>query len=240
MFISYITEAFLVTVIILQTCWHNWKHRNIHDNTASAEPLRGRFIEATDTFLDNAIVFLLSLVVALVVVGSHETVLYNGIITDIACYFAASALIAVASMPRRGSSRNWPFWGVLLICILLLIVATRLSGQYDMSGLNNSLGTSFDDEFDDEFDWLVLSLVPALPYSVGASDYLNLLNFTASSEPFTITSCLIYGLLYYPPSNLYFIDYLYASVLLQEVGYFGGILLFFLLTKIPWPRQFIL
>lgn len=74
-----------------------------------ADPLRGVFVEATEVFLDNAIVFLLSLVVALLVVGIHQTIIYNGIITQLACYFATSAVVAVASMPRRGFNQHWPF-----------------------------------------------------------------------------------------------------------------------------------
>jgi hypothetical protein len=235
MFISYIIEAVLATVIVLQTCWHNWKHRKVPLNTTtSTEVLRGRFVEATDTFLNNAIVFLLSLVVALFVVGLHETILYNGLITDLACYFAASALIAVASMPRRGSSQNTGFWIVLLFSVLVLIISTRLSGQYDFQAV---ISPDDLDPFGAGFALGYLENATYLGYSRGASEYLSQLNYTVPTG-FSTSTCLVYGLIYANPQS-YFINYLFASVFVQEIGYFGGLLLFFLFTVPPWPKQFI-
>jgi hypothetical protein len=140
MFISYIIEAVLATAIIIQTCWHNWKHRTVSlDNGTKDDTLDGRFIEAADTFLNNAIVFLLSLVVALLAVSSHETIVYNGMITKMAYYFSASAIIAVASMPRRGSGQNLALWIVLLVCLTLLVVSAKYR---DSIRLNPPLKTS--------------------------------------------------------------------------------------------------
>jgi hypothetical protein len=241
MFISYIIEAVLATVIILQTCWHNWKHRKVAlGNTSTSEALRGRFVEATDTFLNNGIIFLLSLVVALLVVGSHETILYNGIITDLACYFAASAIIAVASMPRRGATQNKPFWIVLLASILMLILATRLAGQYDIpstfSDTSDELGTEV---WVGELTWQSLTSIPDEGYSYAASSYLDGLNFTAPPTSFSVSDCLLYCLFYTEP-NAFFGTYLPAAVYIQEIGYLGGLLLFFLLTQVAWPKQLIM
>jgi hypothetical protein len=76
-----------------------------------------------------------------------------------------------------------------------------------------------------------------LGYSTGASEYLSQLNYTVPTG-FSTSTCLVYGLIY---ANLqsYFINYLFASVFVQEIGYFGGLLLFFLFTVPPWPKQFI-
>jgi hypothetical protein len=141
-------------------------------------------------------------------------------------------------MTCSGSSRTWTFYCVLLICILLLIVSPRLLGQHDMRGSDN---LQFLDTLFDGIDWWAFIGLAYSPYSLGALGYLNSLDFIASSEtPFAISSCLIYGFLYYTPLNLWVIHYLYSSVLLQEIGYFGHILLFFLLAKLPWLRRFIL
>lgn len=93
----------------MKTCFHNWKYRETDEISRNEEKkaLACQFVEATNVFLDSALVFLLSPVVALVVVGCHESVVYNGVVTNVACYIAGSALLAVAALPRKVSDRAW-------------------------------------------------------------------------------------------------------------------------------------
>ncbi|KAF5513630.1 hypothetical protein CGCF413_v001106 [Colletotrichum fructicola] len=152
MFISYIIASILATLVILQTYWHNWKHRRTPLESLSSDNTEASFVKVANTFLNTGIVLLLSLAVSLVAVASHETILYNGIITHVACYFTASATIAVASMPRRGSDRDSTFWFILLFATLLSTISMNLAGQYDVEFDSPALELA--DTISDNFDSL--------------------------------------------------------------------------------------
>ncbi|ORY71819.1 uncharacterized protein BCR38DRAFT_493513 [Pseudomassariella vexata] len=237
MFISYILEALLASFIIVQTCWHNWRYRKLGSNTtASADTLREDFAQATDTFLDNGIVFLLSLTVALLAVGSHETIVYNGLITQLACYFSASAILAVAAIPRRGFDQRPTLWVTLIICLLLLTFVSGKVGQYD-----TDLG-AFSDERTDKLIFGIGTLGVELKYvqiinSIGATEFFNEFGVSIPPQPFTVSSCLIWGMFYTQPV-LFGDEYLFATVFVEIFGYCLGILLFILLTKIIWWRYY--
>ncbi|OHE94675.1 hypothetical protein CORC01_10076 [Colletotrichum orchidophilum] len=172
MFVSYIIEAILATFIILQTCWHNWKHREIPLENTSDIKTQPNFVGVANAFLNTGIVLLLSLAVALLAVGSRETIFYNGIVTQMACFFAASAVIAVASVPRRGCSRSPIFWIILLFSTLMSTISMNLAGQ-----LNTEFGDPLHALSDTSPDYLDIMLypllIPHLNYSIGASEFLS-------------------------------------------------------------------
>lgn len=247
MFVSYIVAAILATLVILQTCWHNWKHRRTPLESLSSNNTEASFVKVANTFLNTGIVLLLSLAVSLVAVASHETSLYNGIITHVACYFTASATIAVASMPRRGSDRDSTFWFILLFSTLLSTISMNLAGQYDLEfdspalKLADTISDNFD-SFDSLVDLQYLGFIPYLNYSTGASEFPGIQSsrqFTASTN-FTAASCLVWSFLYQQGSISYITTYLPFSLYVQEIIYFFGILVFFILTRITWVRDFVL
>jgi hypothetical protein len=222
MFVSYVLEAFIATVIILETCWHNWKYRDTDKSSQTKEekkPLEGRFVEATNVFLDSVLVFLLSLVVALTVVGSHESVIYNGVVTNIACYVAGNALLTVAALPRKGSGRTWTFWLILLSCMLILTVVTRTSGQY-LVGWGDFTSEEF---LGDLFvaDWLEVIERAWADQSMSATSVIDSLGHqgipTAKKYPFNDSTCLLYSLLYLPELGWMQINYLEASWMLEAI-----------------------
>ncbi|KAF4492628.1 hypothetical protein CGGC5_v001140 [Colletotrichum fructicola Nara gc5] len=239
MFISYIIASILATLVILQTYWHNWKHRRTPLESLSSDNTEASFVKVANTFLNTGIVLLLSLAVSLVAVASHETILYNGIITHVACYFTASATIAVASMPRRGSDRDSTFWFILLFATLLSTISMNLAGQYDVEfdspalELADTVSDNFD-SLDSLLDLQYLGFIPYLNYSTGASEYPGIQSsrpFTASTN-FTAASCLIWSFLYQQGSISYITTYLPFSLYVQEITYFFGILVLFILTRI--------
>jgi hypothetical protein len=80
-------------------------------------------------FLDTAIFFELSLLVAITIAGAHDPVVYNQIVCQAASFFANSALIAVASTPRSYAGRRTSFWIVLFLCMLVFSVTSYTSLQ---------------------------------------------------------------------------------------------------------------
>ncbi|KAI0167299.1 hypothetical protein BJ166DRAFT_519570 [Pestalotiopsis sp. NC0098] len=235
MFISYILEAFIATIVVCQTGYHNWKSRNSIRSNATANVPQGGFVRVRDTFLENGAVFLLSLSVALIAVGAHETIIYNGLITELACYFTASAVLAVASVPHFGAKDNPTHWVVILACLLLLTFASTISGQYDVQAIRD---TGFNEDAD-SYTWgAAFASIQAnesylQPYPILASSFFAEANngVLTSPKPFTVSSCLLWSIFYSPPRP-YLFNYLSGSFYIQEVVYLGGILLFFLLTKV--------
>ncbi|KXH65580.1 hypothetical protein CSAL01_10925 [Colletotrichum salicis] len=128
-FISYIIEAILATFIIIHTCWHNWIYRNTPLQSLRDEKIHSGFIKVINAFLNTGIVLLLSMAVALLAVGSREIIFYNGVVTHMACFFAASAVIAVASVPRHGYSRDPIFWAILLFSTIMATISMNVAGQ---------------------------------------------------------------------------------------------------------------
>ncbi|KAF9870680.1 hypothetical protein CkaCkLH20_11782 [Colletotrichum karsti] len=240
MFISYIIEACLATFFILHSCWHNWKHRQVlFSNSPASVATSEDFTRIMDIFLNTGVVLLLSLAAALVTVGSHETVLYNGVITHLACHFSASAVIAVASLPRYGSHRHPAFWVCLLCSTLLSTIAMNIASQYDLHF--TMPGLSEDNFWESQLAAMQLLAVPKLQFSTGALGYPGLQQISQPDPgaSFTVASCLIWGFFYYDGDIEGFItSYVSFSFYFQEVIYFVGILVFFVLTLALRARTF--
>ncbi|KAF3808055.1 hypothetical protein GCG54_00012634, partial [Colletotrichum gloeosporioides] len=229
MFISYIIEAMLSTLFILETCWHNYQNRKppLETGLLAEDLARGTFYVSRKAFLDNGVVFVLSLIVALLAVGSHETIVYNGLITQLACYFAASAVIAVAAVPRRGESDSGTLWVVLMVCILLLTIASSISGQYDTSALKGPhITQDIEAPMTAGFSDILLSSVPFLHYSVGMSSFLSSLEFNIRSQPFTVSSCLLWSV-FTSPITKFQEKFTFATFYLVLIGYLIAPLCFF-------------
>ncbi|KAK2756625.1 hypothetical protein CKAH01_17133 [Colletotrichum kahawae] len=241
MFVSYIIEAMLATLFILETCWHNYQSRKPPSEIGppTEDLARGTFYVARKAFLDNGVVFVLSLIVALLAVGSHETIVYNGLVTQLACYFSASAVIAVAAVPRRGESDSGTLWVVLMVCILLLTIASSISGQYDTAALNGPhIIQDTEAPMTAGFADILLSGVPFLQYSIGMASFLSSLEFNVRSQPFTVSSCLLWSV-FISPITKFQENFTFATFYLILIGYLIGPLCFFICTKPQRVRSFV-
>lgn len=241
MFISYIIEACLATFFILRSGWHNWNHRKtLFSETPNITTPARDFTKIMDAFLNTGVVLLLSLAVALAAVGSHELILYNGIVTHLVCHFTASAVIAVASLPHYGSHRHAAFWVCLIFSTLLSTIAMNVASQYDIQwNVSEDLLEAMAGSLGDPMQLLVFK-IPSLQISIGASEFPGIKRTSKQQrrDPFTVAQCLLWGLLYYDGDIEGFItSYLPYSFYFHEIVYFGGILLFFFLMGLRRTRR---